>query len=70
MKKTNNTNEVNAKGIAKGVYVRDIILAAFVALTVGLIGGYFASINVTSGARQSVVQDMTLVQDTAKKVSK
>lgn len=50
--------------------VKTIVLTAFIAGTAGLIGGYFASINLHGNARASVVEDMTLVQDTVKKVSK
>ncbi len=41
--------------------IKTNIIIAFVAVTVGLIGGYFTSINVRADARASVVGDIQIV---------
>lgn len=44
--------------------IKTIALTAFVAGTIGLISGYFASINLHGNARAQVVQDMQIVKTT------
>lgn len=50
--------------------VKTVIITAFVFSTVGLIGGYFASINIYSEARSAVVQDMQIVSKEAEQPQK
>lgn len=45
--------------------IKTVLLTAFIAGTAGLIGGYFASINLHGDARAQVVQDMQIVKTTA-----
>lgn len=45
--------------------IKTNLLVAYVALTVGMIGGYFISINVHQEARASVVSDMQEVTKAA-----
>jgi hypothetical protein len=44
--------------------VKTVVITAFVFGSLGLIGGYFVSINIHSDARASVVQDMKIVSKT------
>lgn len=46
--------------------LKTIAITAFVSVSVGLISGYFASINLHSNARQAVVQDMQAVSEVKK----
>lgn len=45
--------------------IKTVLLTAFIAGTIGVIGGYFGGINLHSDARAQVVQDMQVVSKTA-----
>jgi len=65
--KASKTEHKAPKTIALGSYVRDLLLTGLVSLVIGLIGGYFATINVHSEARQAVVSDMQVASKTVEK---
>ena len=62
MKATNKaaqTIEAKApKTVARSTYIQSIIITFLATAVLGLVGGYFASINVHSQARQSVIAEM------------
>jgi len=58
------------KGKINWEKVKTITITAFIFTIAGLIGGYFASINLHSDARQSVISDMSVVTKLSPKSSK